>query len=72
MAVGPGIYDALCTRVREETGGKAVILIVSGGRLGSGFSVQSEEDITARLPRVLRDVADAIEQDLEELTQGSH
>jgi hypothetical protein len=41
MATGPGKYDRECTRVREETGAQAVVLIVFAGEHGSGFSVQT-------------------------------
>jgi UDP-N-acetylglucosamine:LPS N-acetylglucosamine transferase len=49
--------------VREETEAKGVILIVFGGSLGSGFSVQAPPDVTAALPAILRRVADQIERD---------
>jgi hypothetical protein len=63
MALGPGKYDEACTRVREETGAKGIILIVFGGQHGNGFSCQAPYDIQIRLPAILRDVADKIEGD---------
>jgi hypothetical protein len=61
MPVGPGKYDDLATLVREQADAKAVVVIVLGGTAGSGFSVQSVEgDISARLPALLRMVADEI------------
>jgi hypothetical protein len=42
MPNGPGKYDDYCTRVREETDAHAAIVLVIGGKRGSGFSVQSE------------------------------
>lgn len=40
MAFGPGKYDDLCTYVREQSEGESVIVLVVGGRLGSGISRQ--------------------------------
>ncbi len=65
MAQGPGRYDDHCTKVREATGAKGVILLVLDGQGGTGFSVQAEFDITQILPSLLRDVALQIEIDME-------
>ena len=54
--VGPGKYDAHCTRVREETQADAVIVIVLGGTRGSGFACQADLMTTARLPELLERV----------------
>lgn len=65
MAMGPGKYDEIATVAREAAGAQAVILIVLNGAHGSGFSVQAVgEDISTRLPALLRMVADGIERDL--------
>lgn len=58
--LGPGKYDAICTQVREETGG-SVLLIVLGGIYGSGFSVQATADVVADVGTILRKTADDIE-----------
>jgi hypothetical protein len=66
MALGPGKYDEIATGAREAAGAQAVILIVLGGVHGSGFSVQAVgEDISTRLPALLRTIADGIESDLK-------
>jgi hypothetical protein len=63
MAAGPGKYDTLATHVRVEAQARAAIVIVIGGNLGDGFSVQCRgEDITQALPSILRRVADDIEE----------
>ena len=63
MPNGPGKYDDLCTEVRTAAGAEAAIVIVIGGNRGSGFSVQVHgEDMTARLPELLRNMADEIER----------
>lgn len=40
----PGIYDDLCTRARIETQAQGVVVVVIKGNLGSGFSVQVEDE----------------------------
>ena len=65
MAVGPGKYDALCTKIREETKAQGVILMVFDGNQGSGFSVQAPLDLTFGLPAILRDLAQQIEEDMK-------
>lgn len=62
---GPGKYDGLCSMMIEQTAADAVLVLVLGGHMGNGFSVQSREaDITSLLPRLLRQVALQIETDL--------
>jgi hypothetical protein len=60
MTEGPGKYDDLCTLVRERAGvtdeGGAVVIII-GGRLGPGFSVQASFEATLALPDILEAVA---------------
>jgi len=65
MASGPGKYDDACSDARVATDADAVILIVLGGKHGSGFSVQSRGgEMTAQLPALLRSVAAQIENSL--------
>ena len=63
--IGPGIYDGVCTKIRTDTQADAVLLVVAGGRFGSGFSVQAAQTpgIIAALPALLREVAGQIELD---------
>jgi hypothetical protein len=63
MAFGPGKYDDLCTKVRDETHAQGVILIVIQGDKGTGFSCQLPLDVAMRVPEILRDVAGQIEGD---------
>ena len=62
MALGPGKYDALVTRIMDEAPARGVILLIIDGVLGSGFSVQATVEIAATLPALLREVADQIEK----------
>ena len=66
MSDGPGKYDPLATYVREEARADAVIVVVIGGYLGSGFSVQAlgsvAEEVRANLAALLREIAVGIEQ----------
>ena len=61
MPVGPGKYDDITTHVREETNAQAVAVIVVNGNKGSGFSIQLEDGLALNLPRLLRIMADEIE-----------
>jgi hypothetical protein len=62
MTMGPGKYDDLCTKAREEAKAAGVLLLVIGGSRGGGFSVQSVSvDLTTRLPAILRSIAAEIE-----------
>jgi hypothetical protein len=64
---GPGKYDPECTALREATQSGSVIAIIVDGIKGSGFSVQSiDPHFVAKLPEMLRGVADEIERDLME------
>lgn len=60
MPLGPGKYDDLCTKVREDTAADAVVLIVLGGNLGSGFSVQALGEPLSELPILLEHLAKQI------------
>jgi hypothetical protein len=72
MAIGPGKYDDLCTAIRESTNAECVILVVVGGNLGHGFSVQLLNSSTMiQIPNVLREVATQIERDLRSVTNGT-
>jgi hypothetical protein len=63
MPMGPGKYDELCTKAREEAMAAAVLMIVIGGNKGSGFSVQTADLVVlAALPAILRDLANDIEE----------
>lgn len=71
MAIGPGKYDDVCTRVREEEGATAVAVIIAGGKRGGGFSVQSSSlSFIGILPAILREAADQIEAGIRERTNG--
>lgn len=74
MAVGPGIYDDICTVVRELTNAEAVVIIVGSGTRGSGFSIQLNADHPAGTKRILeaiveslRGCADQVEKDAAKL-----
>jgi hypothetical protein len=64
MPRGPGKYDLETTIARLSTNADAAILIVLGGKLGNGFSVQGTTPFIRELPTFLRRIADEIEEDL--------
>ena len=65
MPIGPGKYDDLATIVRGQAAAEGVAVLVFNGAAGSGFSIQADPLIVATIPRVLRFMADEIEQSLE-------
>lgn len=62
MPAGPGKYDDVVTKMREETQAKVAIAIIIEGNKGSGFSVQAEENVGPYLPNMLRSIASEIER----------
>ena len=66
MALGPGKYDDLATVVLERADAQGVIVLVIGGTLGNGFSVQATAGVTLLMPALLRMLADNIEADTQE------
>lgn len=66
MMYGPGKYDDLCTAAREGAKAQGAILIIIEGERGDGFSAQVHPDAAARLPDMLRRIADEIEREMDE------
>jgi hypothetical protein len=65
MPLGPGKYDHLATLVREQAGVDGpggVVVIVMGGKLGQGFSMQADLQTTLMLPNMLEDIAKQIRE----------
>jgi len=70
MALGPGKYDHICTRIMEVYGAEVAMAIVVGGTNGTGFSCQFRigsrdelPDVVSAAVHALRTVADEIEAD---------
>jgi hypothetical protein len=59
MPTGPGKYDDMCALVREQVGGNVVVMVF-GGKRGSGFAVQADAATTLRLPELLESMAKQI------------
>jgi hypothetical protein len=62
--IGPGKYDDIATMVQAKTQARGVILIVIGGNRGEGFECHATLEVTAKLPDLLRTLADQIEGDI--------
>jgi hypothetical protein len=61
--MGPGKYDDVCTRVREETHAVVALIAIIGGDKGNGFSVQAVGGVPpADLAAMLRHMAEQIER----------
>jgi hypothetical protein len=55
---GPGKYDEIATKAREDAMAEGVVLMVFNGLRGSGFSVQASDPlIVLQLPEILERVA---------------
>ena len=67
---GKGKYDDACSAAREATKGE-VILIVTNGEKGNGFSCQTSFETLLRLPKLLRMVADDIEKQRKRMTESN-
>jgi hypothetical protein len=67
--LGPGKYDSLCTKVREEAKAAGAIVLIFDGEKGSGFSCQATLEITNNLANMLRSMADQIESSVPFATQ---
>lgn len=63
MAVGPGVYDEVCTMVREATEAQAVVVMVIGGKHGSGFSIQGTAYALSQVPDALDMIAPQVRRD---------
>jgi hypothetical protein len=71
--LGPGKYGEQCEELLCELNAKAVLLIVLEGNKGSGMSLSQEWNFdlaaiaeqVAKLPALLRHVADSIEATLK-------
>lgn len=71
MPYGPGIYDDLCTYVRQQSQGTLTIVLVVDGARGSGFSVQGPPRLHDSVPEMLEDMARAIRAMQQDQQQGS-
>lgn len=67
MPMGPGKYDDLATKVREESGG-SVLLIILDGNKGDGFAMQADVLTMLKTPEILRSVIKHIEESTPSLT----
>jgi len=61
--LGPGKYDDLCTKARQEAEAAGAILLLMDGNKGTGFSAQLTLDHMFAIPGILRQMADQIEKD---------
>ena len=65
MAIGKGVYDDLCTNLREQSKAESAVVIVRGGVFGGGFSCQGSAEFTLSLPETLESMASQIRADLK-------
>lgn len=61
--IGPGKYTDLCESLRKQWNADGVMMIVVGGELGHGSACNVEQGLAAKLPNMLRAIADDMEKD---------
>lgn len=66
--IGAGKYDDDLTAVRMKLHATGAVLIVFDGPHGPGFSVQAPLPLLVGLPIVLRELANAVERDVQRMT----
>jgi len=68
---GGGKYEEEARVLSEQLAATGIILIVLGGKRGNGFEVRIPPEDASALARVLREVADEMEEDIKRLTSGN-
>ncbi len=63
--MGPGKYDSVASAARHICVAEGVVLIVFNGLAGSGFQCQLPPKLAEEMPKILREVAEQIERDLQ-------
>lgn len=67
MSQGPGKYDDIAQKLQEEHDADGVIVIILNGDRGSGGSFKIDKTLASGLPKLLRDIANEMEEDYHEL-----
>ena len=57
-----GVYGRECTQARESAEAEFCLLGIVNGRLGTGWVISGPEEIRAKLPEMLRALANDIEE----------
>jgi len=58
-------YDELCSYVREHARAHGAVILILAGPHGNAFRAQAPLELQARIPRLLRWVADQVERELK-------
>jgi len=72
MTQGAGKYDQVCTDIIKQTNADGAVVIIIGGPLSGGLSVQVTEQALRWLPTLLRNVAVQVEEDIAKIDAGVH
>jgi hypothetical protein len=62
MSNDAGKYADLCAEVLRQAEAKGAIVIVLGGKLGSGFSIEADFETLCQLPDMLETIAKQMRQ----------
>jgi hypothetical protein len=72
VAVGKGgLYDAETEALLIQLQARGIVLIVTDGARGSGFSVAMAPDLLKGMPDMLESVAKQIREDLKKWTKAN-
>jgi hypothetical protein len=71
MALGGGRYEKETRDIRHNLRALGVILIVFNGSKGDGFEVHIPDLLASAVPKVLREIADEMEADTNQLMKTS-
>ena len=66
--IGPGSYNHLAEKLKEETQAEGVVLLIANGNQGNGFAVYAPPSVLIELPDLLRRAAEEIERDIVRLS----
>jgi len=67
---GPGKYDDQCEKAAEMCKANQVILVVFDGEHGPGFSARLTGKLVMAIPKILRKLADDIEEKMKAASQS--
>jgi hypothetical protein len=70
--IGPGKYDEVCLRVKEQTRAKGCLLIILDGDEGSGAPCKMDCAVVGKMPALLRMIADEMEREMFTILGGGN
>jgi pyrroline-5-carboxylate reductase len=69
MPIGPGKYDDICEKIREETNAQGIVVAIIEGNKGTGFSCKVEKNLLRFMPSFLKQMAEGMEKDVDQILE---